>query len=356
MTRNFLPNAGYRFAKASLAVPEPVARRLAGPPLEADGAVLDPHVQLMLASADRLPVSTLSHQPHVTAPQRRRMNRLATAIGMPRARGVGVADLDIDGPGGRLPLRVYRSASGARQPAAILYLHGGGWVVGDLNSHDGVCRMLARITGAVVVAVDYRLAPEHPFPAALDDVRAAYRWVRGSARDLRIRPGAVAVMGDSAGGNLAAVLAATLRDAGEPLPIAQGLVYPVTDMRLESRSHRLFARNLFLTSDDMQWFRRQYTPDPDQWLDPAVSPLLAPDVSGLPPTMVWTAGFDPLRDEGEAYGDRLSAAGVAVQVRREPTMVHGFFGMGVLPDGLQRIARVCREMGHLVAQAAPDPA
>lgn len=351
MTRSFLPNPAFRAAKASLAIPESVARRLVGAPLTADGVTLDVHVQLMLRSAEQLPLPTLVHDPHVTAPQRRRMNSRATAMGMPRARGVLTLQQDIPGPAGPIPIRVYRSEVGpAGDPPVIVFFHGGGWVVGSLDTHDGDCRMLARITGAVVVSVAYRLAPEHPYPAAVADALAAYRWAVRNTRALRAGPD-VAVMGDSAGGNLAAVVSAAARDLGGPVPLAQGLVYPATDMRMAAPSHEQFAHGLFLTRADVLWFRDQYCPDPAQWTLPQASPLLLPDCSGLPPTRIWTAGFDPLRDEGEAYGARLAAAGVPTVVRREAAMIHGFWGMGVLPGGLQRIARVCREMGDLIADA-----
>jgi acetyl esterase len=351
MTRHFLPNPAFRAAQAALAIPASVARRLAGPPVRSEGCELDPHVQLMLRSAALLPLPTIIHDPGVTAPQRRRMNRRATAIGMLRARGVAVTDRTVPGPAGAIPVRVYRPDDAPPAPPIVVFYHGGGWVVGDLDTHDGDCRMLARISRCVVVAVDYRRAPEHRYPAALDDALAAYRWVRAHTAQLRAGE-AVAVMGDSAGGSLAAVVSVSLRDAGEPVPIAQGLVYPATDMRMDAPSHHEFAEGLFLTRADVLWFREQYCPDPSLWTDPRVSPLLDPDPRGLPPTRIWTAGFDPLRDEGEQYGADLAAAGVPTVVRREPSMIHGYLGMGVLPGGLQRIARVCWEMADLVAGAA----
>jgi acetyl esterase len=350
VTRRFLPNPAFRAAKASLAIPESVAQRLAGAPMTAEGQVLDVHVQVMLRSAGLIPLPTLVHNRHVTAPQRRRMNARASAIGMPRARGVLALDRHIPGPGGLLPIRIYRSVQAAGDPPVIVFFHGGGWVVGGLDTHDGNCRMLAGITGAVVVSVAYRLAPEHPYPAAVEDALAAYRWAVQNTRDLGAAPH-VAVMGDSAGGNLAAVVSAAARDHGDPVPIAQGLVYPATDMRMAAATHYQFSHGLFLTRADVLWFRDQYCPDPALWTLPQVSPLLLDDLTGLPTTRIWTAGFDPLRDEGEAYAARLAAAGVPTIVRREPTMIHGFWGMGVLPDGLRRIARVCREMGDLVAEA-----
>jgi acetyl esterase len=336
MTRHFHPNPGFRAAQAALDIPPVVARRLAGPPVEVDGNVLDPSVQLLMRAERGNPMTASATKDPV---ERRARMRRETALAMPRAKAVVTTDLVI--PAG-VRLRTYDA--GPWRDRAIVYLHGGGWVVGDLDSHDGVCRMLARITGAAVVAVDYRLAPEHPFPTALDDVREAFTWVRD-----RISP-RVAVMGDSAGGNLAAVLAARLRDAREPGPFAMGLVYPATDLRMTAPSHRTFAEGFFLSEDDMHWYRRCYLGSHDP-ADPDASPLLARSHAGLPPTAVWTAGFDPLRDEGRAYAEALRTAGVPLRHREEATQVHGFFGMGMLPGGLPRIARICHDMGRLMEAA-----
>jgi acetyl esterase len=199
------------------------------------------------------------------------------------------------------------------------------------------------------MSVDYRRAPEHPFPAGREDALAAFRWAIDNPRELAIRPGAVAVMGDSAGGNLAALVCHRARDEGGPLPLAQGLVYPVTDLRGTSESMQLFAEGFFLTRSDIEWFLQQYLPDPSLRSSPAVSPLLAKDLSGLPPAHVWTGGFDPLRDEGRAYADRLAEAGVPVRYRCLDDQVHGFFGLGALPYGVGQARAICREMGELLA-------
>ena len=218
----------------------------------------------------------------------------------------------------------------------LVYFHGGGWVIGDLETHDGTVRALAAASGVTVVSVDYRLAPEHPFPAAVDDCLAAVRWVAdpGSATALDIDPGRVAVGGDSAGGNLAAVVAQQLRDDG-PAVRFQLLVYPVTDVRLSHPSIDQNADGYLLTKADMLWFRGHYVGD-HGWTDPLVSPLLATEeaVRGVAPALVITAEYDPLRDEGEAYAERLRAAGVAARATRYEGMIHGFFSMGdMIPEG-----------------------
>lgn len=345
MPRGFHPNPSAAALRAVLSLPDPAIRRIVGPPVRVDGRTLDPAVQLLVRMEARaLP---LVGDRTVVARRRRVLTRSARAV-MPRARGVHAVDRMIPGPAGPIPVRVYRSVAAAAEPPAIVYLHGGGFVVGDLDSHDGSCRLLARETGAVVVAVHYRRAPEDPFPAAVDDAVAAFRWVAGNPRELAVRPGAVAVMGDSAGGNLAALVCLRARDEGGPTPIAQGLVYPVTDLRGGTSSMRLFADGYFLTAADIEWFLQQYLPDPGLRAAPAASPLLADDLSGLPPAHVWTGGFDPLRDEGRAYADRLAEAGVPARYRCLDDQVHGFFGMGALPDGLDLARGVCREMGELV--------
>jgi acetyl esterase len=234
---------------------------------------------------------------------------------------------------------------------AIVYYHGGGWVVGDLDSHDGSCRTLAKHSGCVVVSVDYRRAPEAAFPHPLEDCLAAFRHVYDHPQQYSVTPGAVAVMGDSAGANLAAAVCLVSRDEG-PVPIAQSLVYPATDLRMTAPSIDTFATGFMLTKEDMLWYRGHYLPDPQTVLDPRVSPLLAEDLTGLPPAAVWTAGFDPLRDEGMAYAERLLEAGNQAQHSCFDDQIHGFFGMGVLPGGMDRIETVCRQTGDLVHRCA----
>jgi acetyl esterase len=256
---------------------------------------------------------------------------IATKVDMASAR-----DRVIPGPAGDIPVRVYVPTADPGPRPVLVYFHGGGWVIGDLETHDGTVRALAAASGVTVVSVDYRLAPEHPFPAAVDDCLAAVRWVAdsGNATALDIDPGRVAVGGDSAGGNLAAVVVQQLRDDG-PAVRFQLLVYPVTDARLSHPSIDQNADGYLLTKADMVWFREHYVGD-HGWTDPLVSPLLATEeaVRGVAPALVITAEYDPLRDEGEAYAERLRAAGVAATATRYEGMIHGFFSMGdMIPEG-----------------------
>ena len=238
-----------------------------------------------------------------------------------------VEDLRIAGPGGEIPIRVYASEEGVGR-VGLVYLHGGGFVLGNLETHDAVCRALAKESGAVVIAVDYRLAPEHRFPAGLEDAYAATLWVVGNAKRLGIDARRVVVSGDSAGGTLAAVIAMRCRDRGGPVLAGQLLVYPVTDVSsFETGSYRECEQGYALTRATMEWFARQYVGSSGKGRDPEASPLLAEDLRGLPPTLVMTAEFDPLRDEGEAYAERLKEAGVKVRLSRYAGMIHGFFCM-----------------------------
>ncbi len=249
-----------------------------------------------------------------------------------------VADRTIPGPAGDIPVRVYVPGDDPGPRPVLVYFHGGGWVAGDLETHDGTVRALAAASGVTVVSVDYRLAPEHPFPVPLDDCLAAVRWVAdpANAAGLGVDPARLAVAGDSAGGNLAAVVAQELRDDG-PAVRFQLLVYPVTDARMSHPSIDENAEGYLLTKADMEWFRGHYLGgDAGGWTDPRVSPLLAPDdaFSGLPPALVITAEYDPLRDEGEAYAERLRAAGVTATATRYDGVIHGFFSMGdMVPEG-----------------------
>jgi acetyl esterase len=267
---------------------------------------------------------------------------------MPRRTEVHAVDRLIPGPAGQIPIRVYRRFGLPDASPAVVYLHGGGWVTGNLDSHDGSCRLLADESDCVVVAVDYRLAPEHPFPAAVDDAVAAYRWVHERAAELSIEPGRVGVMGDSAGGNLAAVIAQVTRDTDVPPPVAQCLVYPSTDIRMREPSHTTFASGFGLTRAGIEWYRSLYLPDPADWDSPLASPIEQPDLSGVAPALVVTAGFDPLRDEGRRYAERLTEASVPTRYRSYDDMVHAFFGMGVLPTGMAMAGEICVGMGDLM--------
>jgi acetyl esterase len=224
---------------------------------------------------------------------------------------------------GELPTRLYRPVPG---PAPlVVYLHGGGWTIGSLDSHDRMCRRLADGSGAAVLAIDYRLAPEHPWPASVDDTVAALRWVATAPAGLGEAPTAVAVAGDSAGGTLAALGCLRLRDEYPPaLPDLQVLLYANTDLTGSQPSMREKATGWGLDAATVRFFNSQWVPDQARWSDPGVSPLHVPDLSGLPSALVVSAEHDPLRDESEAYARRLRDAGVQVQLRREPGLIHGF--------------------------------
>jgi acetyl esterase len=256
-----------------------------------------------------------------------------------------VRDTQCDGPHGPIPLRVYRPIGATRDGAATLpvlvYYHGGGWTIGDLDTHDVLCRQLCNGAGAAVVSVDYRMGPEHRFPAAVDDAFAAVRWVHGHARELAVDPARVAVGGDSAGGNLAAVVALLARDAGD-LPIAhQFLIYPATDMRRGHPSHETNGSGYLLTAETIAYYHDHYIADPAHDLDWRASPLLHEDLSRLPPALVLTAGFDPLRDEGLDYANRLAAAGNRTTYVCFERQIHGFITMGKVIDEANSALTLC---------------
>ena len=248
---------------------------------------------------------------------------------------------------GQIPVRTYRPAGVAADTGlpALVFFHGGGWVIGDLETHDVLCRQITAAAEIEVIAVDYRLAPEHKFPAAADDAWAATRWVVENAGRLGVDPARLAVGGDSAGGNLAAVVALMARDAGAPSIKYQVLLYPVTDVGTETGSYRDFADGYMLTRDAMKWFFDHYLKSADDAKDWRVSPLRAPSLAGLPPALIVTAGFDPLRDEGEAYGRALRAAGVRVDYICYGGMIHGFVPMGRLIDaGNRAVAHIAASL------------
>jgi acetyl esterase len=232
----------------------------------------------------------------------------------------------------------------------ILYFHGGGWTIGSLEAYDLPCRFFAARTGCALVAVDYRLAPEHKFPAAIDDAVAAYRWLAAEAIGLGIDPARIVVAGDAAGGNIATVAARLLREEARP-PCLQWLIYPVTDLGMDSPSHTSCGRGFLLTHASMEWARDHYLNDPSEADDPRVSPLRANDLAGLPPALIYTAGFDPLRDEGQAYADRLSAAGVKAIHREFESLIHGFAGMrGALQAAARAMDDMVAGLRHELAQ------
>jgi acetyl esterase len=231
----------------------------------------------------------------------------------------------IPGPGGEIPVRIYHPSDQDHLPV-LMWFHGGGWVLGTLDFAEATCRMLANRVGCAVVSVDYRLAPETPFPGAVEDCLAATRWVASSAAELGIDAGRIAVGGDSAGGNLAACVAYCAREIGQELAL-QLLVYPVIDADFDRPSYIDNAEGYLLTRNAMQWYWDRYVPDHAQRRDPRVSPIHASKLSGLAPAFILTAEFDPLRDEAEAYGEALAAAGVAATTKRYEGVIHGFFGI-----------------------------
>lgn len=292
---------------------------------------VDPQVQTLLDTLETIGFKGIASVAPDAAGVRRRMLEMRVPVDL--APVAEVDDLTCPGAAGPLRLRTYRPRAEAGLPVLVWY-HGGGWTIGDLDGADATCRELANASGALVVSVDYRLAPEDPFPAAVEDAWAALQWVAAHAEQLQADTGRLAVGGDSAGGNLAAVVALMARDAGFPSLRFQVLVYPATDARLGWPSLDQNGSGYFMSREDVEWFYRQYAPpDPEDW---RMSPLLAPDHGGLPPALVLTAEYDPLRDEGEAYAAALQAAGVPVQLQRYDGMIHGFFGMHATIDAARR--------------------
>ena len=261
-----------------------------------------------------------------------------------------IEDRSFPGPAGPIPVRLYADSTGTPLPM-LLYLHGGGFVVGDLESHDDVCRRLARAAGCLVISVDYRLAPEHQFPAGLDDSFAAAQWVTAHALELGGDPTRLAVGGDSAGANLATVLALLARDRGGPSIKTQVLVYPVTAHDLSAQSMHDNAEGYFLTLDMIHYFMAHYLATPGELEHPLVSPLKAPHLGGLPPAYVLTAAYDPLCDEGTAYAARLREAGVPVVHRHYADAIHGFFTFTKTDIARQAIDEVAAHLRTALARA-----
>jgi acetyl esterase len=305
--------------RASMGLPERAQRLLAGRRVVADGQTLALDTQLMLR-LERL-VREPAAESLPLADGRRLLVQHTEIAGGPQPIG-DVLDLEA---GGR-PVRLYVPTDAASPGPLLVYFHGGGWVYGDLESHDPPCRFLAERSGVRVLSVDYRLAPEHPFPAAYDDALAAYRWVVGNATSIGADVTRLGVGGDSAGGNLAAVTAVAAAREGLPLAF-QLLVYPVTDTTTRTRSRELFETGFYLNVEFLDRTLDQYVPDMAARRDPRVSPLLGEVPPGLAPAYVATAGFDPLRDEGEAYARALAAAGVEVELRRFADQIHGFLNV-----------------------------
>ena len=305
------------------------------PAIVVDGDTLDPLHQLLRALRRRERAPGLVEPTHEAG--RARFRREMIAFAGPRTEVRAVRDFEIPGVDAPIRVRHYAPPDDGRAAPLLVYLHGGGFVIGDLDTHDEACRILCRHAGTHVLSADYRLAPGHPFPAALEDADLALVWARGNAESLGADPARVGIGGDSAGGNLAAVVARLTTRAGRP-PSAQLLIYPVTDSSAAAprRSQQLFGEWYFLETRDRRAFAEHYVGGTDVAPDdPRVAPLHAPDLAGLPPALVVTASFDLLRDEGEAYADALRRAGVRVELWRVPGLGHGFVNM----PGLSRRAR-----------------
>jgi acetyl esterase len=358
-----------RAAHMALRMPIAWVHIAAGPAIVRDGRVLDSRTQWflrLLAASGQKPLHTLgvSRSRHEfdlfmnvlggrPAPVGEILDRTINrpAGNGPAGNGLAANGLAANGLAGRLRVRLYRPAgSVARLLPAILFFHGGGFVIGSPEGYDLPCRYFAARTGCAVVAVDYRLAPEHKFPAAIDDGVAAFRWLATEGSSLGLDPARIVIAGDSAGGTIAAVVAQEVR--GEPqAPCLQWLIYPATDLGEERPSHESCGEGFLLMRPDLEWFRDQYLTDLAQVIDPRVSPLRAADLSGLPPALIYTAGFDPLRDEGRAYADRLAAAGVKAVHREFDSLIHGFVGMrGALPAAARAMDDMVAGLRHELAR------
>jgi len=274
--------------------------------------------------------------PGPTRENYRALHQLTDPVDVPIGK---TEDMSFKGPGGDVPVRVYTPVAAGGAMKCLVFFHGGGFVIGDLDSHDALCRQFANEAGCKVVAVDYRLAPEAKFPAAVDDAWAAIKWVEENAGELGIDANYLAVAGDSAGGNLSAVISQlAAKTKGGPSICFQMLIYPATRVHSDTQSMKDFAEGYFLERKTMDWFMECYVPEGQDHSDPRLSPLLAEDLSGLPSALVITAGFDPLKDEGKAYADRLAASGVDVTYKDYPDMIHGFFNMTALsPDAKEAV-------------------
>lgn len=316
----------HRVVKWACGLSPRTSRLLFGKPPTIDGQTLASDIQAILS------LSKINGAPNIlagfTVEEAREQTRydarvLAARPGIPMAE---VRALNLPGPGGQLPARLYvADPSPAGEPAPLLvYYHGGGWVIGDLDTHDGLCRLLASAAGVRVLSIDYRLAPEHPFPQPLEDAWAAFEWAAANAATLGADPARIAVGGDSAGANMAAVVSHMAVDAGGARPAMQLLFYPVTDAADDTRSRQLFPEGFILTRADMDEFEAAYLPPGTDPSDQRISVLKCPDLHNLPTAYVATAGFDPLRDEGEAYALKMRDCGVRVALRRHPGLVHGF--------------------------------
>jgi acetyl esterase len=316
------PSIQHRIARRACGLSPRTIRRLIGPPPCLDGLHLAPDVQMLLRLAELEGEFSLVEGRSVEQ-ARAENNAGAPVVNGPPRPMARVEELAIPGPAGEIPARLYVPHEAPPPGPLLVYYHGGGWVIGDLETHDGLCRFLAAFGGCRVLSVDYRLAPEHPFPAPVEDAVAAFSWAAEQAAALGADPARIAVGGDRAGANLSAAVCLATRDPGAR-PALQLLLYPPTDVVGDRPSRGTFAEGFLLTANDMRWFEAHYLPDGCAADDPRVSMLRTADLSRLPPAFVATAGFDPLRDEGEQYAQRMREAGTTVALRRYPRLIHGF--------------------------------
>jgi acetyl esterase/lipase len=318
-----------RALRRLLGLPPAWLRRLAGEEIVIEGRRLDPQIQALL-TIKRL--ARIQDSDDVAIARRaldENMDGVAPLSPFPMRQ---LRDLHIKLDAVSLPARLYVPTRASSTPPLLVYFHGGGFVVGSLRSHDAAVRELAHHAATAILAVEYRLAPEHKAPTAADDAYRAYTWARANADALGVDAERVGVGGDSAGGNIAALLSHRCRDRGERVPEVQVLIYPATDLTNSSASHGTFGRGFLLEGETIEWYLGHYLVDDEQRVSPEVSPLFAARFDDLPPTILVTAGFDPLRDEGAAYADKLREAGVLVTYRCEPGLVHGFFNMSGVVD------------------------
>ncbi|MAL79603.1 MAG: hypothetical protein CMN55_10910 [Sneathiella sp.] len=320
-------------------------------PLVIDGQKLDAKARL-LCDLDRKSASPVTIEG--LAENREKLEKVSSLLAGKPPRLPSIQDITIRSGSDDFPARLYRPLDEPSLPV-LVYYHGGGYIRGSLDSHDGLCARLAKYGGFAVLSVGYRLAPEARFPAAVEDSCAALRWVSEKGTDYGLDSSRLAVGGDSSGGCLAAVVAQQAASQGGPLPLFQMLFYPTLDAHLSAPSHAMFADGFFLTRARMEGYRDMYLNNASERDDIRASPILNTDLAGLPPALIVTAGFDPLRDEAEEYGKALQAAGVNVGVVRFPAMVHGFMSMtGVFPEAEKALHQAADALAHVFAVAAQD--
>ncbi|MGG0720335.1 alpha/beta hydrolase [Robertmurraya massiliosenegalensis] len=301
---------------------------------------LDPVAKYMLEQVQAMNAPRVYE---LTPEQARQSGDMSALAGEPEEVGK-VEDKLIPGPAGDIPVRIYTPEGQGLFPA-LIYYHGGGWTIGNLDSVDVPCRLITNRAECVVISVDYRLAPEHKFPAPLEDAYATAKWTAEHGESISVDPTRIAVGGDSAGGNLAAAVTLMAKEKGGPTLSFQLLVYPNTNYAFDTATHLEFGEGYLLTNKELEWFWNHYLRNEDDGKNPYTSPLLAEDLSGLPPALVITAEYDQLREEGEAYGNRLKEAGVPVEIIRYDGMLHGFFWMPkIYKQGLEAIEQSSRAL------------